>query len=142
MTVVSFRRRLEALEGLAAPQAGPPQKDPVCTLLQGLIAHHLGGFGAANRNESVADGMARGLGYEKGRDLMDGLRAGAGAPARDDLNARWREAVGRLFALKDVAPDCDGPTFAATLEALYREMPERVRGHSFMAGCEKVFEAA
>ena len=50
--------------------------------------------------------------------------------------------MSRLFALKGAVPDCDGETFSATLEGLYRELPDRLREHPFMAECEGLFEAA
>lgn len=68
-----------------------------------LIAHHLGGVGP---NESLAEGTARGLGYEKGLDLRKALGSDTGTPNREYLNARWRDAVDRLFTLRGLSLEC------------------------------------
>ena len=139
MNINTLRQRLERLEATNASVPTPSKPDPLLSVMQGWIAHHLGNAGPS---ESIAEAMARGLGYEKGGDLVGGLRAGAETPRRDDLNARWRGAINRLFALKDAVPDCDGPTFGATVEALFSEMPERLQRHPFLAGNAAIYEEA
>lgn len=108
-------------------------------MLQVLIAHHLGNAGPS---DSIAEAMARGLGYDKGPALMAALRAGRRTPAGEDLSTRWRDATRRLLALKDTTPDCDGPVFAAAVEALFFDMPERLQHHPMVAEFGFVSRAA
>ncbi|MGT2482364.1 hypothetical protein ACU4GR_33835 (plasmid) [Methylobacterium oryzae CBMB20] len=41
----------------------------------------------------------------------------------------------RLLALKNASPDCDGPTFAAAVEALFLDMPEEFQRHPMLVAC-------
>jgi hypothetical protein len=86
--------------------------------------------------------MARRFGYETTHDLMVALCADRGTPAAEDLSTRWRDAMCRLFALKDATPDYDGPIFGAVVESLFVELPERLQRHPFMVKDGAIFEAA
>ncbi|TXN76181.1 hypothetical protein FV228_01395 [Methylobacterium sp. WL18] len=130
MNITSLRQRLERLEAEKISTLTPSRPDPLLTMLQVLIAHHLGNAGPT---DSIAESMARGLGYDKGHTLMIALRAGRETPVAEDLSSRWRDATRRLLAIKDAAPGCDGPIFAAVVEALFYEMPERLQRHPMVA---------
>ena len=139
MNITSLRQRLEPLEAEKISAVTPSSPDPLLTMLQVLIAYHLGNAGPS---DSIAEAMARGLGYDKGLNLMVALRAGRGTPAAEDLSTRWRDATRRLLALKDAAPGCDGPIFATVVEALFFEMPERLQRHPMVAEFGFVSRAA
>ena len=130
MNISTLRHRLDKLETKSGSAVRAPVSHPLAKLLEVLVAYYLGNAGP---NDSIADAVARGLGYGKGHDLMDALRSDKGTPRSENLNARWRDAMSRLFALKGTAPDCDTPTFAATVEVLFREMPERLQQHPWLA---------
>ena len=137
VTIIPLRRRLEALEARAVPDiATIPTLHPLKRLLNTLVAGHLGDTGS---NGTIAEGMARGLGYDGLRSFRAALTAGSGSPAREDLNTRWSDAMSRLFALKGTVPDCDPETFTVTVEALYRELPEHMREHPFVAECGEMY---
>lgn len=112
---------------------------PLAKLLDVLVAHHLGG---AAPNDSIAGAMARGLGYDGPQSFRTALLAESRSTASEDLNTRWRDAMGRLFSLKGTTPDCDGPTFAVAVEALFSELPERLQHHPFLAACGPAVETA
>jgi hypothetical protein len=126
MNVTSLRQRLEKLEALGASSTAPRPLHPIAKLLDVLVAYHLGGLAGI---DSIATGMTRGLGYDGPQIFRTALLAGLKSPAGEDLNVRWRDAMLRLFALKGVAPDCDGPTFDGVVEGLFYEMPERLKQH-------------
>lgn len=126
MNVTSLRQRLEKLEALSASSAAPEPLHPLTKLFNVLVAYHLGGLAGS---DSIATGMARGLGYDSPQIFRTALLAGSESPVGEDLNARWRDARVRLFALKGAAPDCDGPTFGGVVEALFYEMPESLQHH-------------
>ena len=130
MARLSLQRRIEALEAQFVSGGAPPPMHPVARLLDVLVAHHLG---RACPSDSIAEAMARGLGYSGSQDFRSALMARSDAAAAADLNARWRDAMGRLFALKGLAPDCEGPVFGMAVEALFAEMPERLQRHPFLA---------
>ena len=138
MNVTSLRQRLEKLEALGVSSTAPQPLHPVAKLLDVLVAYHLGGL---TGSDSIATGMARGLGYDSPQIFRTTLGAGSGSPASEDMNARWRDAMVRLFALKGTAPDCDGPTFGGVVEALFYEMPEAVQHHSFLSPGDRLPEA-
>ena len=138
MNVISLRQRLEKLEALNVSIAAPRPLHPLAKLLDVLVAYHLGGLAGS---DSIATAMARGLGYDSPQVFRTALDAGAGSPASEEINARWRDAMVRLFALKGAAPDCDGPTFGGVVEALSYEMPEAVQHHSFLSPSDRLPEA-
>src|ERR1700712_5107499 len=131
MNINTLRQRLERLEATNASVPTPSKPNPLLSVLQVLIAHHLG---SAGPSDSIASGMARGLGYDGPQTFRKALLAGSESPAFEDLNARWRDAISRLFALKETTPDCDGPTFGNVVEALFSEMPERLQRHPLHTG--------
>lgn len=137
MNVNTLLQRLERLETKDDTALTVPKANPLLKVLQVLVAYHLGNTAP---NDSIAGAMARGLGYDS-PGLMTALRADEGTSAAKELNARWRDAMGRLFALKGTAPDCDVPTFGAALEALFSEMPERLQGHPMLVNCGVTLEA-
>ena len=130
MNITSLRQRLERLEAEKISMLAPSRYDPLLTMLQVLIAHHLG---SAGPTDSIAEAMARGLGYDRGHAPMIALRADPGTPTAEDLSTRWRDATRRLLALTGATPDCDGPVFAAAVEALFFDMPERLQRHPLVA---------
>ncbi|MCJ2121049.1 hypothetical protein [Methylobacterium sp. J-077] len=138
MNVTSLRQRLEKLEALGASSTAPQPLHPIAKLLDVLVAYHLGGLAGS---DSIATGMARGLGYDSPQIFRAALLAGSESPAGEDLNARRRDAKVRLFALKGAVPDCDGPTFGGVVEALFYEMPEEVQHHSFLSPDNRFPEA-
>ena len=138
MNVTSLRQRLEKLEALSVSNAAPRPLHPLAKLLEVLVAYHLGGL---TGSDSIAAGMARGLGYDSPQIFKTALGAGSGSQAGEDLNARWRDAKVRLFALKGAAPNCDGPTFGGVVEALFYEMPETVQHHSSLSPKDRLPEA-
>ena len=138
MNVTSLRQRLEKLEALGASSTAPQPLHPIAKLIDVLVAYHLGGLAGS---DSIAAGMARGLGYDSPQVFRTALGAGSGSPAFKDMNARWRDAMVRLFALKGAAPNCDGPTFGGVAEALFYDMPEAVQHHSFLSPSDRLPEA-
>jgi hypothetical protein len=138
MNVTSLRQRLEKLEALSASSAAPEPLHPLTKLFNVLVAYHLGGLGGS---DSIATGMARGLGYDGPQIFRTALLAGSKSPAGEDMNTRWRDAMVRLFALKGIAPDCDGPTFGDVVGALFREMPEELQRHPFLSPDDRLPEA-
>ena len=138
MNVASLRQRLEKLEALGVSSTVPRPLHPVAKLLDVLVAYHLGGL---TGSDSIATGMARGLGYDSPQVFRTALGAGSGSPASEDMNARWRDAMVRLFALKGAAPDCDGPTFGGVVETLFCEMPEKLQRHPFFSPDDRMPEA-
>ena len=138
MNSTSLRQRLEKLEALGASSAAPQPLHPLTKLLNVLVAYHLGGAGP---NESIAEATARGLGYDSPRDFKAALQAQSDTTAAEDRDARWRDAVRRLFALKGATPDCDGPTFGDTVVALFADLPERLQHHPFLSPDDRLPEA-
>ena len=138
MNVISLRPRLEKLEALSTSSAAPQPLHPLTKLFDVLVAYHLGGLAGS---DSIATGMARGLGYDSPQIFRTALLAGSESPVTEDLNARWRDAKVRLFALKGAAPDCDGLTFGGVVEALFYEMPEEVQHHSLLSPDDRLPEA-
>lgn len=130
MNIISLRQRLERLDAEKISVVVLSKPDPLLTVLQVLIAHHLGN---ATPSDTIAAAVTRGLGYENSQDLMIGLRADRGTSDAADPGTRWRNATCRLLALKGAMPDCDGPTFGATVEALFAEMPGRLQHHPTVA---------
>ena len=138
MNVISLRQRLKKLEALSASNMAPRPLHPLAKLLDILVAYHLGGL---TRSDSIAAGMARGLSYDSPQVFRTAHGAGSGSMVSEEMNARWRDAMVRLFALKGAAPDCDGPTFGRVVESLFREMPEGVQHHSFLSPEDRLPEA-
>ena len=138
MTINTLIQRLERLETKDDTALTAPKADPLMKVLQVLVAYHLGN---ADPTDSIAGAMARGLGYDSS-GLMTALRADEGTSAAEDLSARWRDAMGRLFALKGTAPDCDEPTFGTALEMLFSEMPERLQRHRMLMKYHVTSQAA
>lgn len=130
MASLSLRRRIEALEARFASGGAPLPMHPAGRLLNVLVAYHLGGTGP---RDSIAEGMARGLGYSGPQDFRSALMARSDISTAGNLDTRWRDAMVRLFALKGVAPDCDGPVFGTVVEALFSELPERLQRHPSLA---------
>jgi len=130
MTRLSLQRRIKTLEAWFASGGAPPPMHPVARLLNVLVAFHLGGAGPTN---SLAEAMARGLGYGGPKDFKSALMAHSDTHAAADLNTRWCDAMVRLFALKGAALDCERPVFGMVVEALFSEMPERLQRHPFLA---------
>ena len=126
----SIQRRLMALEARSGTSSDPEPLHPIRRLLDVLVAYHLGGM---SEDESIAFGMARGLGYDSPANLRAALAASDDQSRLEGYNARWQDALGRLFALKNASPDCDSRTFGATLEALYAEMPDSLKRHPFLS---------
>lgn len=138
MNTSSLRQRLEKLEALGVSSAPPQPLHPLTKLLNVLVAYHLGGAGP---KESIAEATARGLGYDGPRDFRAALQAQSDATAAEDRNTRWRDAMRRLFDLKGVTPDCDGPTFCDTLVALFNDLPEGLQHHPFFSPEDRLPEA-
>lgn len=131
MTLSALQQRLDRLETQATPVPRPPEVSPLSRLLEVMVACHLG-HNEGRPAKSIAAGMARGLGYERAIDFSAALTANSEAEAAQDLDQRWRDAMERLFAIKGARVDCDGPTFARTLEALHDDMLEDFRRHPFL----------
>lgn len=127
---LNLSKRLALLEAQASPGDQPSPLHPIRRLLDVLVAYHLGEIG---ENESIAAGMARGLGYESAGDLRVALSASEDPSKPEGYNARWQAALRRLLALKGTPPDCDSGTFGATLEALFAEMPDSLKRHPFLS---------
>lgn len=123
-----LRRRIEALEARYASGGTLPPMHPVARALNVLVAYHLGGAGPS---DSIEEAMARGLGSSDAREFSAALMARSDGSTADDLDTRWRDAMVHLFALKGAAPECDGSAFRMVVEALFAEMPERLRQHPF-----------
>lgn len=138
MNTITLRQRLEKLEAQSASSAAPQPLHPLTKLFNVLVAYHLGGAGP---NDSIAGAMARGLGYETPGTFQAALQANSDTVAAEDLNTRWQDARRRLFALKGATPDCDGPTFGATLVALFTDLPERLQHHPFFSPDDRLPEA-
>lgn len=138
MNITTLRQRLEKLEALSASSTAPQPLHPISKLLDVLVAYHLGGLAG---NDSVATGMARGLGYDGPQIFRTALLAGSGSHAFEDMNTRWQDAMRRLFALKEATPECDGPTFGDTLVSLFNDMPEGLQRHPFFSPDDRLPEA-
>lgn len=88
----------------------------------------------------------------RGRDgTRTGLRRSAGFQgcAPGELGYRGGDGLGPSLAGCDASPvrsegatlDCDGPTFGATLEALFTDLPERLQHHPFLSPDDRLPEA-
>ena len=138
MSITSLRQRLEKLETLTASNAAPQPLHPLTKLLNVLVAYHLGGAGP---KDSIAEAMARGLGYDTPGSFHAALKAMSDTIAAEDLNTRWQDARCRLFSLKGATPDCDGPTFCDTLVALFADLPEWLQHHPYFSPDDRLPEA-
>ncbi|MCJ2021194.1 hypothetical protein MKK84_27895 [Methylobacterium sp. E-065] len=135
----AMRSRIDRLEAAVGSPPEPTSRSPLVTLLTVLTAYHLGDAGPGR---SLADGMAAALGYPGGLVFRAAMMAPSGSPERADLNCRWSAATRRLLALKGVSPDCDGPAFAAAVEALYLDLPKYFQQHQMLLACGIVEAAA
>ena len=138
MTAGSIQRRLMALEAQASTVERFDPIHPVNKLLDVLVAYHLGGM---SETESIAAGMARGLGYDSAADLRGALAAGKGTPKSAELDARWQDALERLFARKGAVHGCEIETFRTTLEALKNDMPDEFQKHPFILPQDEIDRA-
>ena len=135
MNTTSLRQRLEKLEALGMSHAAPQPLHPLTKLLNVLVAYHLGGAGP---KDSIAEAMARGLGYDTPGSFQAALKANSDTVAAEDLNNRWQGARCRLFTLKGATLDCDGPTFCDTLVALFADLPKRLQHHPYFSPDDRI----
>ncbi|MGU3541024.1 hypothetical protein [Methylobacterium sp. A54F] len=139
MTRSFLKRRLAALEqacvGLSLMRQ--PYMGGI-NLLTLLIAGHLGHMA---EREAVAEGHARGLGYETVQHYRAALMAGEASNELADLNRRRAEAATRLLRLRGIDVG-DSLAVRGALRALFEDLPGHVRRHPMALEAERHLDEA
>ncbi|TXN71456.1 hypothetical protein [Methylobacterium sp. WL6] len=124
--------RLTRLEGQAVP---PPAManplNPGIRLLLLLLAVHAGGLGP---RQSIAEGVARALGYEHVREMRAAMQAEG--TALTEWNCRHREAVTLLLSQRNGGPVAGMDRNETAIRSLIADMPEAFQAYPYLVDAE------
>ncbi|MCJ2111199.1 hypothetical protein MKK64_08345 [Methylobacterium sp. E-025] len=124
--------RLTRLEGQAVlPPAMANPLNPGIRLLLLLLAVHAGGLGA---KQSIAEGVARALGYGHVKETRAAMQAEGAAFI--GWNSRHREAVTLLLSQRNGGPATGMDRNEVAIRSLIADMPEAFQAYPYLVDAE------
>ncbi|MCJ2113243.1 hypothetical protein MKK64_18855 [Methylobacterium sp. E-025] len=126
------------LEGQAVPSPAMANPlNPGIRLLLLLVAVHVGDLGP---KQSIAEGVARALGYEHVRETRAAMRAEGAAFI--EWNYRHREAVTVLLSQRNGGPAAGMDRNEAAIRSLIADMPEAFQAYTYLVDAESAIVLA
>ncbi|TXN40684.1 hypothetical protein FV232_27170 [Methylobacterium sp. WL30] len=130
--------RLTRLEGQAVPPpAAANTFTPGIRLLLLLLAVHTGSL---RPKQSIAEGVARALGYQHVREMWAAMQADG--TALIEWNCRHREAVTLLLRQRNGGPSAGMDHNEVAIQSLIADMPEAFQAYPYLVDAEPAISLA